>query len=92
MLLETRLSISRLYTFSSKGTRPDIVKAPPLKRTFKPAGLKVIYGFLCNPGLENKTYREIAAETDVALGTVDWIMKELKELGFCWTWGNEARD
>jgi hypothetical protein len=41
--------------------------------------LKVIYGFLCNPGLENRTYREIAAETDVALGTVDWIMKELKE-------------
>jgi hypothetical protein len=71
-----------LYVFI-KGNKPGIViKAPPPKRTFKPAGLKVIYGFLCNPGLENKTYREIAAETDVALGTVDWIMKELKELGF----------
>lgn len=71
-----------LYVFI-KGNKPGIViKAPPPKRIFKPAGLKVIYGFLCNPGLENKTYREIAAETDVALGTVDWIMKELKELGF----------
>ncbi|MBM4277701.1 MAG: hypothetical protein FJ130_07405 [Deltaproteobacteria bacterium] len=70
-----------LYVFV-KGNKPDIVKAPPLKRAFKPAGLKVIYGFLCNPGFENKTYREIAAKTDVALGTVDWIMKELKELRF----------
>jgi hypothetical protein len=32
--------------------------------------------------LENRTYREIAAGTDVALGTVDWIIKELRELGF----------
>jgi hypothetical protein len=70
-----------LYVFV-KGNKPDGIKAPPLKRTFKPTGLKVIYGFLCNPGLENKTYREIAAQTDVALGTVDWIMKELKELRF----------
>jgi len=71
-----------LYVFI-KGNKPGIViKAPPPKRTFKPAGLKVIFGFLYNPGLENKTYREIAAGTEVALGTVDWIMKELKELRF----------
>ncbi len=70
-----------LYVFV-KGNKPDIVKAPPLKRAFKPAGLKVIFAFLCIPGLQNKTYRDIAAETDVALGTVDWTMKELKELRF----------
>lgn len=71
-----------LYIFI-KGTRPpDIAKHIPVKRAFKPAGLRTIYAFLCNPGLENKTYREIAAVTDVALGTVDWIMKELKELGY----------
>jgi len=34
-----------LYVFI-KGNKPGIViKAPPPKRTFKPAGLKVIYGF-----------------------------------------------
>src|SRR4030066_1699752 len=42
----------------------------------------MIYAFLCNPGFANKTYREIAGATDVALGTVGWIMKELKDLGF----------
>jgi len=71
-----------LYIFV-KGNRPeDIVKRITVKRAFKPAGLRTIYGFLCNPGLENKTYREIAGVTGVALGTVDWIMKELKELGY----------
>jgi hypothetical protein len=79
-----------LYIFV-KGNKPDIVKAPPPKRTFKPAGLKVIYTFLCNPGLENKTYREIAAETGVALGTVDWIMRELKELGFLLDMGKRGQ-
>jgi hypothetical protein len=79
-----------LYIFV-KGNKPDIVKVPPLKRAFKPAGLKVIYAFLCNPGLENKTYREIAAETGVALGTVDWIMKELKELGFLLDMGKRGQ-
>jgi hypothetical protein len=71
-----------LYIFV-KGNKPtDIFKVPPIKRAFKPAGLRTIYSFLCKPGLENKRYREIAGVTDVALGTVDWIMKELKELGF----------
>ena len=71
-----------LYIFVKGNRPPDIVKHIPVKRAFKPAGLRTIYAFLCNPGLENKTYREIAAVTDVALGTVDWIMKELKELGY----------
>jgi hypothetical protein len=74
-----------------KGNKPDIAKVPPPKRTFKPAGLRIIYAFLCNPGLENKTYREIAAETGVALGTVDWIMRELKELGFLLDMGKRGQ-
>ena len=74
-----------------KGNRPPEIpgQAPP-KRAFKPAGLKMIYAFLCNPGLVNKTFREIAAITDVALGTVDWIMKELKKLGFLMDMGRQG--
>jgi hypothetical protein len=79
-----------LYIFV-KGNKPDILKTPRPKRTFKPAGLRTIYAFLCNPGLENKTYREIAAETGVALGTVDWIIKELKELRFLLDMGKRGQ-
>lgn len=79
-----------LYIFV-KGNKPDTIKIPPPKRTFKPAGLRVIFAFLCNPGLENRTYREIAAETGVALGTVDWIIKELKELRFLLDMGKRGQ-
>lgn len=66
-----------------KGNRPlEPVGQVTVKRVFKAAGLKIIFGFICNPGMETKTYREIAAATGVALGTVDWIIKELQELGF----------
>jgi len=71
-----------LYIFVKGNRLPEAIGQAPLKRAFRPAGLRIIYTFLCNPGFENKTYREIAAAAVVALGTVDWTMKELKELGF----------
>lgn len=72
----------QLYLFI-KGNRPsETLTKTPLKRTFQPAGLRVIYAFLSNTGLENKPYREIAVTTGVALGTVGWLMRELKELGY----------
>lgn len=51
-------------------------------RAFEPTGLKVIYAFLCNPELVNATYREIAENAGVALGTVGWVLNGLKEAGF----------
>lgn len=70
-----------IYIFV-KGNKPtEIIGQTHLKRAFKAAGLRMIYGFMCNPELINKTYREIAAATGVALGTIGWIMRELKELG-----------
>jgi hypothetical protein len=71
-----------MYIFV-KGNRPDYFLRPqPLDRAFNPAGLKIIFAFLCNPGLENATYRKIAAATGVALGTVNIVMRDLVELGF----------
>ncbi|NQU03224.1 MAG: hypothetical protein HQ589_03635 [Syntrophaceae bacterium] len=71
-----------IYIYVKGNRPPEIPGQMPPKRAFRPAGLKMIYAFLCNPGLENKTFREIAVIADVALGTVGWIMKELRELGF----------
>lgn len=53
-----------------------------MNRAFDTTGLKVIFGFLCNPLLVNATYREIAKFTDVALGTVGWVINGLKDVGF----------
>lgn len=46
-------------------------------RAFEPKGLMVTYGFLTNPNLLNRPFREIAAVTGVALGTVGLVVKAL---------------
>jgi len=51
-------------------------------RTFRPAGLQVLFALLCNPDLENAPYREIAKKADVALGTVGWIIDDLRRLNY----------
>jgi hypothetical protein len=50
-------------------------------RAFQPAGLKVLFAFLCNPELVNAPYRDIANAANVALGTVGWVINNLKDLG-----------
>ena len=51
-------------------------------RTFRPAGLQVLFALLCNPGLENAPFREIAQKANVALGTVGWIIYDLRRLDY----------
>lgn len=71
-----------IYIFIKGNRPPEVIMPTPPKRAFRAAGLKVTYAFLCNPGMENKPYREIADATGVALGTIGWFMRELKETGF----------
>ncbi len=66
-----------------KGNRPtEKFEKETKTRAFQPAGLKVIFAFFCNPELINAPYRDIANAAEVALGTVGWVMRDLKELGF----------
>jgi hypothetical protein len=54
----------------------------PQKRLFKQSGIKILYALLCNPELEMENYRTIALKACVALGTVNWIMQDLEDLGY----------
>lgn len=80
-----------LYIFVKGNKPPDIFRQAPLGRAFQPTGLKVIYAFLCNPGLEKKPHREIAKAADVALGTITYVMKDLKEKGYLVDMGKQGR-
>lgn len=51
-------------------------------RAFTKTGLKVVFLFLHDEIWLNKTYREIAKETDVALGTIKHVIDGLKEHNF----------
>lgn len=80
-----------LYVFIKGNRLPENVKATPTKRLFKPAGLKVVFALLNNPQMVDWPYRQIAATADVALGTVDWIFRDLKEMGFLVEMGRRKR-
>jgi hypothetical protein len=62
-----------------------------LGRPFKPAGMQVIFALICNPGLEQKTYREIAYVTKTALGTINWTMQDLRQIGHLLEMGKAGR-
>jgi hypothetical protein len=51
-------------------------------RVFRPTGLQVIFALLCNPQLINEPYRDIAHAAQVALGTVGWVIYDLKRLDY----------
>jgi len=69
-----------------KGNKPEQAlankKQGEKRRAFTRTGLKVIYAFLCEPELVKAAYRDIAERADVALGTVGWVIRDLKEMGY----------
>ena len=60
-------------------------------RAFQPTGLKVLFAFICNPDLVNAPYRDIANAANVALGTVGWVINDLKDLGYVTEFGKGRR-
>lgn len=80
-----------LYVFI-KGNKPlDEFKTDHTRRLFKTSGLRVLFTLLNNPGAENNPYRDIAMGAGVALGTVGWVVKDLKETGFLVELGQKGR-
>jgi hypothetical protein len=51
-------------------------------RAFTKTGIKVVYQFLLDAELINKTYREMAEMAGVSLGTIPKVLEGLKEEGF----------
>lgn len=60
-------------------------------RAFTPTGLKVVYEFIRDPALVQEPYRDIAERTGVALGTVGWVINDLKARGFLLERGKTKR-
>lgn len=60
-------------------------------RAFQATGLKVLFAFFCKPELLNAPYREIAKAADVALGTVGWVLTDLREGGYLVDMGKRGR-
>ncbi len=78
-----------IYVKGNKNKFQTINKKEEKRRAFTQTGLKVIYAFLCDPGLVRAAYRDIARKADVANGTVGWVIRDLKEMGYLVDRGNK---
>jgi hypothetical protein len=76
------IDVTPIYIFVKSEKPTKVVKVKPVKRVFKPGGLKLIIALLNNRGMEKATYRNMAKAANIALGTVNFVITELKELGF----------
>lgn len=74
-----------------RGNRPDqILPATMSRPAFQTNGCKVVFVLLKHPERTDWTYRRIAEEAHVALGTVSRVIKDLKASGFIETIGPAA--
>ena len=51
-------------------------------RAFQEAGIRLIFNLLTNPEHLQHSYRELAEETGIAIGSISHVMKELEDLKF----------
>ncbi len=71
--------------------KPAGILVPKPTRAFQATGLKVVFGFLIKPDLIQAPYRVIAEITNVALGTVGWVINDLQAHGFLLDEGKKRR-
>ncbi|MCW8935871.1 MAG: type IV toxin-antitoxin system AbiEi family antitoxin [Gammaproteobacteria bacterium] len=86
-----------LYIFikgNKNRAQANVIKAqdaPAAGRAFQPTGIKVVYALIRHPQLVTATYRDIANITGVALGTVGWVINDLKQAGYLIEYAKKQR-
>ncbi|MCB1036345.1 MAG: hypothetical protein KDD47_21145 [Acidobacteria bacterium] len=61
------------------------------RRAFQPSGAKLLFLLLCRPELAEADYRTLAELAGVALGTVQWVMRDLIAAGYVMKLGRSDR-
>ncbi|MGH8545661.1 MAG: type IV toxin-antitoxin system AbiEi family antitoxin [Gammaproteobacteria bacterium] len=65
-----------------QGAKPKQLAEAKGERLSQPSGLKVLYALLTQAPGNWGAYRDIAKAAGVALGSVAWVIRELKEKGY----------
>jgi hypothetical protein len=61
------------------------------RRAFQSTGLKVVFALLARPELVREDYRTLARATGVALGSVQWVLRDLVQEGYVLRSGRTQR-
>lgn len=78
-----------IYIIGKK--KKDVLTGNIIGRAFRPTGLKVVFALLCQPELVKAPYRDIVKVTNVAQGTVGWVMYDLRQQNYLVDRGKHGR-
>jgi hypothetical protein len=65
-----------------QGKKPTRIAEARSERLTQPSGLKVLYALLTQPPERWGAYRDIAKASGVALGSIAWVIREMKGKGY----------
>lgn len=65
-----------------QGARVKGLRETTMGRLSQPSGLRVLFVLLAEPRAVSMPYRELAEASGVALGSIAWIVRELREKGY----------
>ena len=85
------INAPNLFVYVTGKKLPEVDKEAKKIRAFRPTGLQVLFALLCLPDLVKAPYRDIADAAKVALGTVGWVMYDLKRMGYLVERGKHGR-
>jgi len=69
------------FYISIEGKKPALLGRKP-SRLFQPKGLILLFGLLVEPISVNWPYRQLSRANGLSIGTVGWIMHDLREEGY----------
>jgi len=73
-----------------EGKKPATFTKEKPTRLFQPSGLTMLFGLLVEPESINYPYRHLSDANGVALGTVGWVKRDLREHGYLEPTGKES--
>lgn len=65
-----------------QGARPKQLPETKTERLSQPSGLQVLYALLTQAPMAWRSYRDLARAAGVALGSIAWVVRELKAKGY----------
>ncbi len=76
------LNVAPLYVLIQGRKPQDNLSINKAAKLFTETGLRVIFALLVREDLLNASYRKIADQAGVSMGTIGWVLRELKNQGF----------
>lgn len=76
------LDIAPIFVFIQGKAQVETSQVLTNQRLFNETGLKVMLALLANENLLNASYRKVADHANVSMGTIGWVLRELRDMAY----------